>query len=242
MPQIPRVMEMENTLLRMQEDIKRALQKPAKERHWVMVIDLTKCVGCNACTIACKAENKTPPEVSYNIVLEEEIGTYPNVRRAFVPRPCMQCENPPCVPVCPVNATFKRDDGIVAIDYDKCIGCRYCITACPYAARHFDFGSTYTGDTPAKQGYEESAVFEYGKERHRKADKSPIGNVRKCHFCLHRLNEGLLPACINDCIGRSRYFGDLNDPDSLVAELLGQRQAFRLKEEAGTKPSVYYFS
>lgn len=242
MPTVPRVMEMENALLRMQEDIRRALQKPASERHWVMVIDLTKCVGCEACTIACKAENKTPPEVSYNVVLEEEIGTYPNVRRVFVPRPCMQCENPPCVPVCPVNATYKREDGIVAVDYDVCIGCRYCITACPYGSRHFDFGETYTGDTPALQPYEETTVFEYGKARRRVADASPVGNVRKCHFCLHRLNEGLLPACITDCIGRSRYFGDLNDPDSLVAELLRQRYSFRLKEELGTRPSVYYIS
>ena len=242
MPQIPRVTEMENALLRMQEDIKRALQKPLKERHWVMVIDLTKCVGCNACTISCKAENKTPPEVSYNVVLQEEVGTFPNVRQMFVPRPCMQCENPPCVSVCPVSATYQREDGIVAMDYDKCIGCRYCITACPYGARHFDFGSTYTGETPNPQAYEEAPTFEYGKERERKDGQSPIGNVRKCHFCLHRLNEGLLPACINDCIGRARYFGDLNDPDSLVSELLGERYAFRLKEEEGTKPSVYYLS
>ncbi len=242
MPVIPRVMEMENALIRMQEDIRRALQKPAEERHWVMVIDLSKCVGCESCTISCKAENKTPPEVSYNIVLEEEIGTYPNVRRAFVPRPCMQCEEPPCVPVCPVGATYKRPDGIVAVDYDVCIGCRYCIAACPYGARHADFGETYTGETPNPQPYEEAAVFEYGEERHRTEGASPIGNARKCHFCLHRLDKGLLPSCINDCIGRARYFGDLNDPDSLVSELLGERQAFRLKEELGTRPSVYYIS
>ena len=241
MPDIPRVLEMENAILRMMDDIQRALQKPVEERHWVMVIDLTKCVGCNACTVACKSENKTPPEVAYNIVLQDEVGKYPNVRRVFVPRPCMHCQNPPCVEVCPVGATYKREDGIVVVDYEVCIGCRYCIAACPYGARTFDFGETYTGNTPNPQEYE-NIEFEYGHEHDRSAGGSPIGNVRKCHFCLHRLNEGLLPACITDCIGRARYFGDLNDPDSLVSELLGRRQAFRLKEELGTNPSVYYLT
>ena len=127
-------------LLRMQHDLKRALKKPLEQRRWVMVIDLRKCIGCHACTIACIAENKLPPGVVYRPVLEEEIGTYPNVTRRFIPRPCMQCEKPPCVPVCPVNATWKRPDGIVEIDYNKCIGCRYCITACPYTVREFNWG------------------------------------------------------------------------------------------------------
>ena len=130
----------EDPLIRMQEDLKRALKKPVEQRRWVMLLDLRKCVGCSACTIACIAENKLPPGVVYRPVLEEEIGTYPNVTRRFVPRPCMQCDNPPCVNVCPVNATYKRPDGIVAINYDDCIGCRYCITACPYSARTFDSG------------------------------------------------------------------------------------------------------
>ncbi len=240
---MPVVMEMENTILRMGEDIQRALRKAVDERHWAMVIDLTKCVGCESCTIACKAENKTPPSVSYNIVLKEETGTYPNVREVFVPRPCMQCQEPPCVPVCPVRATFQRPDGIVAIDYDQCIGCRYCVTACPYGARSFDFGESYGEGTPQTPAvYETVATYEYGKVQVRRQDASPIGNVRKCHFCLHRLNEGLLPACISDCIGRSRYFGDLSDPDSLVSELLAERYSFRLREELGTKPSVFYLS
>jgi len=235
-------MEMENTILRMREDIQRALQKAVDERRWAMVIDLTKCVGCESCTIACKAENKTPPSVSYNIVLKEEAGTYPNVREVFVPRPCMQCQEPPCVPVCPVRATFQRPDGIVAIDYDQCIGCRYCMTACPYGARSFDFGEWYGEGTPETPVYETVPTYEYGKVQVRQQDASPIGNVRKCHFCLHRLNEGLLPACISDCIGRSRYFGDLSDPDSLVSELLAERYSFKLRDELGTKPSVFYLS
>ena len=120
-----------------------------------MVIDLRKCSGCDACTIGCKAENQLPPGVVYRPVIDEEIGTYPNVRRRFLPRPCMQCEKPPCTPVCPVGATWRRSDGVVAMDYEKCIGCRYCIVACPYSARTADEGAFYTEGTPAVQPYEE---------------------------------------------------------------------------------------
>ena len=231
---------MENSIIRMKEELQRALKKRTEKRHWAMVIDIRKCIGCNACTVSCKAENATPPGVSYNIVMEEEIGKFPNVAKRFVRRPCMQCENPPCVSVCPVKATWKRPDGIVTIDYDQCIGCRYCITACPYGARYFDFGESYTGDTPETQPYETRENHEYGVKRGREKDKSPIGNARKCHFCLHRLNKGVLPACVGTCLGGATYFGDLNDSKSLVAQLVGSERVMRLKEELGTKPSVYY--
>jgi len=234
----------ENALLRMQADLKRALGKPVAERHWGMVIDLKKCVGCNACTIACKVENNTPPGVTYHVVLEEEIGRYPNVTRRFLPRPCQQCEHPPCTRVCPVNATYRRADGVVVIDYDVCIGCRYCLAACPYGARSFDFGEFYTvGQTPRVAEYDLSSNFEYGQEWQRNPanhNASPIGNARKCTFCLHRLEKGMLPACITTCIGGARYFGDLNDPDSLVAQQAASPHMMRLKEELGTEPSVSY--
>jgi len=234
----------ENHLLRMQQDLKRALEKPVEQRHWGMVIDLRKCVGCNSCTVACKAENVTPPGVVYNVVIDEEIGAYPNVARRFLPRPCMQCQNPPCVHVCPVRATYKRPDGIVAIDYNICIGCRYCLAACPYGARSFDFGTFYTvGQTPEVAAYDLAPSFEYGEEWQRDPKKrlrSPIGNARKCHFCLHRLEKGMLPTCVTTCLGGARYFGDLNDPASLVAEMAASPRAIRLKEELGTEPSVYY--
>lgn len=229
-----------NYILRMQEELKRTLSKPIEQRRWAMVIDLRKCAGCSACTIACKAENVLPPGVVYRPVIEEEIGEYPNVRRRFIPRPCMQCENPPCTPVCPVKATYKRPDGIVEIDYKKCIGCRYCITACPYNARTSDFGLFYTEKTPAVQEYEKRPCFEYGKEWPRKNGKSPIGNARKCQFCLHRLQAGMLPACVTTCIGGATFFGDANDPESLVSELIMSPNVLRLKEELGTKPRVYY--
>ena len=245
-------LEPKDVLVRMQEDLQRALQKAPGERRWVMVIDLRKCVGCHGCTIACVAENKLPPGVVYRPVVEKEIGSYPNVKRQFIPRPCMQCDEPPCVPVCPVNATYANEEGVVVMDYDRCIGCRYCLNACPYSARTTDFGYTYVDKSlPVMDGvlvgredsddYERAANYEYGREWERSGGlQSPVGNARKCHFCLHRVHEGELPACTTTCIGRATYYGDANDPDSLVSELIAQSNAIRLREELGTKPKVYY--
>ncbi len=221
-------------------DLQRALKKisQGEKVRFGMAVDLKKCTGCRACTIACKAENMTPPEVSYNVVLEQEVGTYPNVRRVFMYKPCLHCENPPCTPVCPVGATWKREqDGIVVIDYDICIGCRYCLTACPYGSRFIDLGKTFTD--PA-QPYETSASPEYNEGRVRAEGGSPVGNARKCHFCLHRIYRGMLPACAETCIGRAIHFGDLDDPESVVAKLIAARSHMRMKEELGTEPNVYY--
>jgi molybdopterin-containing oxidoreductase family iron-sulfur binding subunit len=241
-PTLPPPRVGESDLLRMQRELVSAMGKPVGERRWVMVIDLRKCSGCDACTTACKAENQLPPGVVYRPVVQEEIGTYPNVRRRFLPRPCMQCEKPPCTPVCPVGATWRRTDGVIAIDYDKCIGCRYCLTACPYSARTTDKGEYYTDGTPAVQPYEEQVSPEYDAGYRRADGGSPIGNARKCHFCLHRLEAGQLPACVTSCIGHATFFGDANDSGSLVAELIGRPEARRLKEELGTQPRVYYLT
>ncbi len=242
LPTLPPPREGESDLLRMQRELVAAMRKPVGERKWVMVIDLRKCSGCDACTIACKAENQLPPGVVYRPVVKEEVGTYPNVRRRFLPRPCMQCEKPPCTPVCPVGATWRRVDGVIAIDYEKCIGCRYCLTACPYSARTTDKGEFYTEGTPAVQPYEEQVSPEYDAGFRRADGGSPIGNARKCHFCLHRLEAGQLPACVTSCIGHATFFGDANDSDSVVAELIGRPEARRLKEELGTQPRVYYLT
>lgn len=237
---LPKNIIQKNALLKMQEDLLRALKKPKMMRKWAMVLDLRKCVGCSACTISCKAENVLPPGVVYRPVVDEEIGMYPMVSRRFIPRPCMQCDSPPCTSVCPVKATYKREDGIVEIDYKRCIGCRYCITACPYNARSADFGEEYTEGTPKVQDYELRPGFEYKKKWPRKHGKSPVGNARKCHFCIHRIEEGLLPSCVTSCIGVATYFGDSNDNDSMVSELISRPNITTLKSELGTKPKVYY--
>lgn len=209
-------------------------------KRYVMVIDLKRCVDCDSCTIACKQENHTPPAIAYTRVIHKEMGTYPNVQRQFLPILCNHCENPPCVPVCPVGATWKRaEDGIVVVDYDKCIGCRYCMTACPYGARYFDFGENYNEPPNTFEG---EPSPEYGQMRERRAGSSPIGNVRKCTFCLHRVEKGLEPACVQSCMPKARLFGDLNDPDSEVSRLLAERRSSRLKEELGTEPNVFYIA
>jgi len=224
-------------------------EKPVKRKyHYGMVIDTRRCVGCRACVLACKAENKTPPGVSYTVVFEEILENRPNDKPVFMTKPCFHCEYPPCVDVCPVSATYKREqDGIVVVDYDRCIGCRYCMTACPYSARWFDFGENY----PAVEEKTPWAVVpspEYNQYRKRENDQSPIGNVRKCTFCLHLQDEkgqynkaeGRWPACAKTCTGKAIHFGDFNDPNSEVSILLRERQYIRLKEELGTSPNVYY--
>lgn len=243
----------EDVLLKMQRELVRAMAKPVEQRRWIMVIDTRKCVGCHACTIACVAENHLPPGVVYRPVVTEEFGEFPNVQLRFTPRPCMQCDKPPCVPVCPVKATWKRPDGIVVIDYDRCIGCRYCLAACPYGARTSDFGEEYTRNVAqgspdgeeapmvgASAPWMERPSHEYGKAWSREGHESPVGNARKCHFCLHRLEVGQLPQCTTSCIGRATFFGDANDPDSLVNELVSRNNVQTLLPHKGTEPRVFY--
>jgi Fe-S-cluster-containing dehydrogenase component len=192
--------------------------------------------------------------VVYRPVVTQETGEYPNLRIQFTPRPCMQCDNPSCVPVCPVRATWKRPDGIVVIDYDRCIGCRYCLNACPYGARTSDFGRYYASDAAvgapsgedrplagaAASQWEHKSNNEYAKNWDRKNEGSPAGNARKCHFCLHRIEVGQLPMCVTTCIGRATYFGDSLDPDSLVVELTTKNNVQTLIPHSGNKPRCFY--
>jgi len=243
----------EDVLIRMQRELVAAMNKPIEKRRWGMVIDTRKCVGCHSCTVGCIMENRLPPGVVYRPTIELEVGNYPNVGRKFLPRPCMQCENPPCVPVCPVRATWKRNDGIVVIDYNACIGCRYCITACPYQARTFDFGQHWSDNAAsghdgglaleACRKYEQEPSFEYGTTWQREdgvIPKSPVGNARKCTFCAHRLEHRQLPMCVTTCIGRATFFGDLNEAGSLVSQYAVLNNAVTLKAELGTSPKVVY--
>ena len=203
------------------------------------VIDLEKCVGCHGCSVACKGANGTPPTVTRARVDRGTEGSYPNAVRTIRPMLCMMCENPPCVAVCPQGATTIRDeDGIVVIDADRCIGCKYCIAACPYGARSADEGSSYAVEM---QAADQVTAPEYGVDHGARGKyRGTYGTVRKCTFCAHRIAEGEAPACCETCIGDARYFGDLNDPSSKVAQLAASPRAFRLREELGTNPSVYY--
>src|SRR5579859_2725158 len=220
---------------------------PRKYRYG-MVIDTRRCVGCKACMVACKQENKTPPGVSYTLVLNNAFGERLDDKPLFMTKPCFHCEQPPCVDVCPVGATFKRErDGIVVVDYDRCIGCRYCVTGCPYGARYFDFDENYPA-VEDQTAYAAVPSPEYKQFRVRKKGQSPAGNVRKCTFCVHLQDEqgrydknaGRWPSCAKTCTGHAIHFGDLSDPNSEVAKLLRERQAVRLKEELGTQPNVFY--
>jgi Fe-S-cluster-containing dehydrogenase component len=225
---------------RQREDLARALDKPIAERRWGMFIDPEACTGCRACMVACKAENNTPPGVSYIVVIEEVQGTFPTTKRHFMPKPCFHCEHPSCVLVCPVEATWQSEDGTVAMDYMKCIGCRYCITACPYGARYFDFGDSYADGCEQEVAYEARPSPEYSRAWEREGHLSPIGNVRKCHHCQHRLRRGSIPACVESCPTDAIVFGDLHDPNSLVSTLIATHHTHRLKEELGNEPTVYY--
>jgi Fe-S-cluster-containing dehydrogenase component len=215
--------------------------------RWGKIIDLKRCVGCKACSVACKAENHTPPGIAYHVVMESESGTYPYSKREFLPMPCMQCKSSSCIPICPVKATYYRPDGVVVVDYDKCIGCRYCIATCPYGSRSFDYGHYYSADQ--SNPWERQPSPEYGQYRKRENKKSPIGNVRKCTSCLHRIYNGIPPACAASCMGNAIHFGDMNDPEAKcmvhgvnLQELLARRHYRILKEETGNAPRVYYLT
>lgn len=218
--------------------------------RWGMVIDLDRCTACQACTVACIAENNQPVagpvesqrgrDIFWNQVLAVVEGEYPRVTARFIPRPCMHCDEPPCVAVCPVMATYKRDDGLVVQDNERCIGCRYCMVACPYGVRYFNWrrpqhptSENLNPDVPVR----------------------PLGVVEKCTFCIHRIaaatakaqQEGrplrdgdVQTACQQTCTASAIVFGDLDDPHSRVARLAHDKRAFRLLEELGTKPRVIY--
>jgi Fe-S-cluster-containing dehydrogenase component len=205
--------------------------------YWAMAIDLEKCIGCERCVHACQATNDTADGHLWNILLEDET-TY--AKPVFITRPCMHCEHAPCVDVCPVQATYHREDGLVAMDYDRCIGCRYCMVACPYGARVFNWEDR-TDENPQVPTWGEPEI-----------ERRPRGVVEKCTFCVHRLDaakeRGLrpgidraaTPACVNICPTNARVFGDLRDPESPVSLALKNREAVVLRSELGTHPRVFY--
>jgi Fe-S-cluster-containing dehydrogenase component len=197
--------------------------------HYGMVIDLSRCTGCHACAMACKAQNGTPPGVWWSKVVTKETGTYPSSKMGYQPLLCMHCENAPCVDVCPTGASYKQADGIVLVNYDQCIGCKYCEAACPYGARTFvDAIKPYV----AKFGFNPYEKLMYAKHQ--------AGVVEKCTFCADRVAQGEQPACVTTCPTYARHFGDLSDPNSEVSKMIAQRPSVQLMPELGTNPSVYY--
>lgn len=199
-----------------------------------MVIDLQRCMGCHACSVACKSANNLPKDIWWNRVLtiggqtmDTVAGTYPNNQMQFLPVNCQHCENPPCAKACPVGATYRRkEDGIVIQDYDKCIGCRMCMVACPYNARSFNWSKPdyYVEHTV---GDSDAPVHQYNV-------------VEKCTFCVNRIAKGEQPACMVLCPARARHWGDLDDPNSDVSKALKGRKDTQLLAEKGTQPSVFY--
>ncbi|MEE8347274.1 MAG: 4Fe-4S dicluster domain-containing protein [Dehalococcoidia bacterium] len=220
-----------------------------------MVIDLDKCFGCRACMVACKIENNTPYSHFWMYVFRLEEGEYPNTEVTFLPRPCMHCDNAPCVKVCPVGARYKENNGIVSTDWDRCIGCRYCEVACPYSVNYFnwmdpkknqyldwndgDLGSITNGASPPYANPDLQG--RHGEENRKIAGGNHLkGVVEKCTFCVHRVEKGLLPACVDNCPSFALNFGDLDDPDSNVSKLLEEKPSFRLEEAFNTEPRVHY--
>ncbi|BEP17196.1 hypothetical protein PYJP_05480 [Pyrofollis japonicus] len=238
------------------EDCKLARQKcdlitvkatPAKKGvRYAMALDVNKCIGCRRCVYACVMENNQARNLGIEWIrvleldrmeFQDLLGSEwyygneaPKKENVYVPIACMHCENPPCVMVCPVKATWKEPDGIVVVDYDVCIGCRYCATACPYGARRFNWAKPYV------------PVQELNPNMH------ILGNVprqvhvmEKCTWCIQRTRDGGVPACVEACPVGARVFGDLNDPNSPIRRIAEEYGLFVLKPEAGTKPRFFYF-
>lgn len=199
-----------------------------------MAIDLNRCFGCQTCAIACKVANNLPKNLLYNRVLtvggasmDCAAGQYPNCELGYLPMQCQHCENPACVDVCPTGASQRREDGIVWIDGEMCIGCKSCMTACPYEGVR-----TYADGEP--EYYLDMAVGEFDAPVHKD------GIVEKCTFCYNLVDRGEVPACMQLCPGRARFWGDLDDPESEVSKYLASHEGHLLQEEDGTAPKIYY--
>jgi Fe-S-cluster-containing dehydrogenase component len=219
--------------------------KPQEGVQFGYALNLSICVGCRKCAEACHIENNhdRASKNSYIRVLEMQKGSIdmekgragyhhpvPQPDKFYMPVQCQQCDNPPCVSVCPVEATWKEKDGIVVVDYNWCIGCRYCEAACPYHARRFNWTKPQIPkeEINTKQSYLSNRI-------------RPQGVMEKCTFCLHRTREGRLPACLEACPTGARVFGNLLDPKSEIRWVLENKRVFVLKEELGTKPRFFYF-
>jgi len=233
---------------------------------WGMVIDLEKCTGCQACTAACAMENNRLPGEQWQDVIFFTEGEYPSVQVKWFPRPCMQCENPSCVYVCPTRATYKTEDGFVLIDWDRCIGCKYCMIACPYGVRFYvdekplvapDIRKVFRSND--KHAWNPPWKMPDDREDWKRGiGVQPPGVVSKCTFCYHRVSKApkgtadlsehdpktreYTPACVVACPPTARYFGDLDNPASEVSKMIANKNGVRLLDQLGNKPQVYYLT
>jgi Fe-S-cluster-containing dehydrogenase component len=215
---------------------------------WGYGLDLSRCIGCRRCVYACVKENnqsRVHPQLQWIRVIRLKKGSLINLENSehyynpesvpepgfmYMPVQCQQCDNPPCVRVCPVNATWMEPDGIVVVDYNWCIGCRYCIAACPYKGRVFNWAES---NLPAA---------ELNTEVHYLGNRPRMKNVvEKCTFCVQRVRQGRYPACVEICPTGTRKFGNLLDPNSEIRYLIENKRVFRLKEDFNTEPKFYYF-
>ncbi len=212
--------------------------------RWGMAIELKRCIGCNACVLACKAEHFLPPGIFWNRILIGEKGKYPHVSKLIFSVRCNQCGDPKCVKVCPTGATQQREDGIVWIDDNKCVGCRYCMVACPYQMRSIP-------EDPKAVYFPGQGPTEHEKIGRVLYPHQP-GVVQKCVFCKERIDAGLAkgltpgvdrdasPACMIICPTQAIHFGNLDDPDSDIVALIEQKKAHAFHPEFDTDPSLYY--
>ena len=200
-----------------------------------IAISKHRCINCNTCVLACKAQNNVPSGMLWNRVLtvgsdrmDVATGKYPDLTMEYLPVACQHCENPACLRVCPTGATYKDDKGRVEIDYGKCIGCRMCMAACPYNARVFNW------EEPVRD-----PDFNYGDKD---VPVRPKGVAEKCTLCKERTDRGDAPMCVVCCPTKARTFGDLDDPESDISKLIREKGAYTLLDEYGTKPQVCYFN
>jgi len=229
-------------------------KKDTKTPRWAMVIDLDRCTGCEACVVACHAENNIPLSTPESAAKARAIhwirvdryyeGEFPNVKLKYMPVLCQQCDQAPCEPVCPVYATYHTPDGLNAQVYNRCVGTRYCGNNCPYSVRFFNW-------------FDPSWPEPLDLQLNPDVSIRPGGVMEKCTFCVQRIkrarleaaNEGrpladgdVQPACAQSCPAEAIVFGNLNDTQSKVSRLAGSARATRLLEDLGTEPKVFYLS